>query len=80
VDAELARQMVPEDPEVELASALTLARRRRIGPFRDGEADEAGRRRELGVLARAGFPRPVAARALEMEGDEAEEIVLALRR
>lgn len=80
VQAELAREMVPEDPEKELAAALAVARRRRIGPFRIGAADEAGRRRELGMLARAGFPQSVAVRALGMEAEEAEEIVLALRR
>jgi hypothetical protein len=58
-----------------------LARKRRIGPFRTGEApDEAGRRRELGVLARAGFPQDVARQALAMEPDQAETLVNRLRR
>jgi regulatory protein len=67
--------------ESELAAALVLARKRRIGPFRTGAVpDEAGRRRELGVLARAGFPQPVARRALAMEHDQAEALVNELRR
>jgi regulatory protein len=65
----------------ELAAALVLARKRRIGPFRAGAApDEPGRLRELGVLARAGFPQSVARQALAMERDQAEALVNELRR
>ena len=64
-----------------IAAALTLAARRRIGPFRTGAPpDAAGRLRELGVLARAGFPRDVAERALRLEPADAEARVAALRR
>ena len=80
VDAEIARQALPSD-EAELASALALARRRHIGPFRDDEVrDEAARRRELGMLARAGFSETVARRALAMPIEEAAALVDALRR
>jgi hypothetical protein len=52
------------------------ARRRRIGPFRAaGELDADGYRRELAMLARAGFPQEVAVRALKTPPPEAEEIV-----
>ncbi|HET8995059.1 MAG TPA: RecX family transcriptional regulator [Acetobacteraceae bacterium] len=81
VDRALALAATPDDPETQLAAALALARRRRIGPFRLGaEPDEAAKRRELGMLARAGFPQPVAQRALEMQPEEAEVLVAALRR
>ncbi|MBS0559734.1 MAG: RecX family transcriptional regulator [Proteobacteria bacterium] len=81
VDAETAGAALGADGGDELASALVLARRRRIGPFRTGEAPDAeGRMRELAVLARAGFPREVAERALRMPGEEAAEIVAALLR
>lgn len=81
VAVELAREAVPDDAETELAAALTLARRRRLGPFRAGEAaDEAMRRKELAALARAGFSQAVACQALGMDPAEAEERVLALRR
>ncbi len=67
--------------EADLAAALVLARRRRIGPFRAGEPpDAAGRRRELAIFARAGFPQSVAARALDTEPAEAEALVNQLRR
>jgi regulatory protein len=75
VDAELARSVLPDDAETELVSALILARKRRIGPFRT--SDEADRQREFGILARAGFPRAVAERALDADPEEAE---LAIRR
>lgn len=81
VDAATARAALPVDHTSELAAALVLARKRRIGPFRLGEApDEAGRRRELGVLARAGFPQDVARRALAMDPAHAETLVNRLRR
>jgi regulatory protein len=80
VDAATADAALPAE-EAELASALALARRRRIGPFRVGApSDEAGQWRELGILARAGFPAAVARRALSTPTEEATEIVDALRR
>jgi regulatory protein len=81
VDPATAATAIPGSESSELAAALVLARKRRIGPFRIGEVpDEAGRRRELGVLARAGFPQSVARRALTMEPDQAEALVNELRR
>jgi regulatory protein len=79
IAAETVHAALPDDAESELAAALVLARRRRIGPFRSGEADADARRRELGMLARAGFPREVAVRALGMDADAAEELVRRMR-
>jgi regulatory protein len=76
IDPERARAVLPEGDNAELASALILARKRRIGPFRTGEPD---RNRELGAMARAGFPRDVALRALEMPPEEAEAAIIAAR-
>jgi len=81
VDPATTRAALDEDDSNELAAALVLARRRRIGPFRRGtHVDDAGRRRELGVLARAGFPQPVAQQALAMDTAQAEALVNGLRR
>ena len=80
IDAATARAALPEDADTELAAALMLARRRRLGPFRIAEADAATVRRELGVLARAGFAGRVAACALGMDAATAEALVLRLRR
>lgn len=90
VDAELARSVLPEDGDTELAAALLQARRRRIGPFAapdagpgtDGHpaADSAARNRQLATLARAGFSRDIAERALDLDREAAEALILALRR
>jgi regulatory protein len=77
----LVRDALPDDPDAELDAALVLARKRRIGPFRRTEdPDPLARRRELAMLARAGFPQAVAARALAMNAEEAEARILAFRR
>lgn len=78
IDAATIQETGGEE-ERELASALKLASRRRIGPFRAGGTDDVGRRRELGVLARAGFARDVAEQALGMEREVAEEVLKGLR-
>ncbi len=82
VSAETLRRVLPEtDANMELAAALVLARRRRIGPFRAGDPpDAAGRRRELAMFARAGFPQSVARRALDTPPEDAEALVHELRR
>ena len=81
VDSAAARAVLPEDAETELAAALVLARRRRIGPFRQDDAKEPAQRlRELAILARAGFPQDVARRALSMDHAAAEALVIQLRR
>ncbi len=88
VSAHLAAKGVPQavaqaalpDPESELAAALAYARRRRLGPFRASDADEDTRRKELGALARAGFPQPVAQQALRMAPEDAKALVIRLKQ
>lgn len=65
----------------ELGAALAFARRRHIGPFRSASAPDGPetRQRELAMLARAGFPRGIATRALATGRDEAEQAVRRLR-
>ncbi|MEM1418272.1 MAG: regulatory protein RecX [Myxococcota bacterium] len=59
-------------------AAARLARRRRLGPFRreplpsEPLARAKGRRKELGVLARAGFGHGTARAVLEASRDDAE--------
>ncbi len=76
IDPHQARAVLPATADSELIAALILTRKRRIGPFRKADPD---RDRELGVLARAGFARDVALRALNIDPDEAEEIIRAAR-
>ncbi len=82
VAGEIARAALPSEDDAELAAALSLAARRRIGPFRrpDTPLDETLRRREQGMLARAGFTQSIASRALLTERDKAEDILHWLRR
>lgn len=81
VAAPLAQAALP-DEDAELSAALAYARRRRLGPFRtDPDAPDPDRmRRELGAMARAGFPQPVAQQALRMDPDAALAMVIALKQ
>lgn len=81
VDAETAREAVPDDEAAELLAALAAARRRRIGPFRRAEiVDQAARMKELAMLARGGFAQSVARAALAMDPDEAEALLIESRQ
>lgn len=53
------------DPEVEFEAALTIARKRRIGPYRRNPVDKTGIRREEGILARAGYRHEIIQRVME---------------
>lgn len=80
VPAETAHAALPGDPELELAAALALARRRRIGPFRTATVPREGLLHERLVLARAGFSEHTALRALGLDMQEAEALLDRLRR
>ena len=82
VDRETVRNVLENESvggqAAELTAAIRLARKRRIGPFRAGEApDPAGQNKELAILARAGFAQPTARQALTMERAEAEAVLSA---
>lgn len=80
----LARQAAAAGAEDELAAALVVVRRRRLGAFRMGAGDPARHAKEharaLGILARAGFSRETAERALATPAEEAEARIHALRQ
>lgn len=80
VDAATAAAALPDGEEAELAAALALCRRRRIGPFGPAETPPEARVKALAALARAGFGREVAGRALRMDPGEAETLLLAARQ
>jgi regulatory protein len=75
VDAETAAALVPEDTARDLAAACLYLRRRRLPPFGAGD-----RLRALGSLARQGFDRETAERALGLDFAEADALVRAARR
>lgn len=84
IAGETLRAALPENPEAELAAALALARRRRLGPFHPTPPtvapDASATRRALAILARAGFSRAIAEAALAMAPAQAEALVLRLLR
>ena len=69
----------PDDPARELDAALLYAARRRMGPFR-ALPDPAQRAKDLGRLARAGFPAAIANQVLEIPAEQAEALLLQARR
>lgn len=80
VDATTAAAALPEGEAVEIAAALAFCRRRRIGPFGPPDPPPEARLKALAALARAGFGRDAASRALRMEPEEAEARVIAARQ
>ena len=59
-----------EPEEVEWKAALALARRRKLGSFRQKPADEDRKRKDFAALARAGFSSSIARRVLQAEAPE----------
>jgi regulatory protein len=62
----------------DLRSAVVYARKKAFGPFRrpDIEADEARWSKEIASFARQGFGFDLAKRVLDMQREEAEDILL----
>ena len=72
-DADAGLAAADEDAGVpDLAAAVNLARRRRLGPFRPAEDRPIAREKDLATLARAGFRYDVARRIVD--ADTPEEI------
>ena len=81
VASEIARAASAVDAVSELAAALVLVRKRRLGSYRAAEQEDAATRmKEMAVLARAGFSRDVAEQALATPREEAEQRIFDLRR
>ncbi len=79
IDGDTLRAALPEITDAELAAALLLARKRRLGPFAATPMDADSRHRSLGILARAGFTRDTACQALAMDLPSAEARITRLR-
>ena len=77
-DAAIATALHTADADhqdAELAAAIHFARRRRLGPFFQGVADERTRHRHMGSLARAGFSMTICRAILDTNGiDDLEEL------
>jgi regulatory protein len=81
VDAETAREALPNDAEVELAAALAFARKRRFGAYarETADRDRAAKQKALAAMARAGFDWSTCERALGMDRDQADERLASAR-
>lgn len=67
-DIDKAVDVLAEDaPEPDLAAAVALARRRRLGPFAPPAARAERREKDLAALARAGFDYGTARRVIDAE-------------
>lgn len=66
-----------EHADPELAAAVTLARRRRLGPYADPAKRTETRDKHLATLARAGFSYDLAQRVIEADSPEELEELLA---
>ncbi|WP_424814732.1 RecX family transcriptional regulator [Roseococcus sp. YIM B11640] len=76
ITGELARETLrQEDMPGELEAAVTLCRKRRLGPFAAAEPEAELRRKWLATLARAGFGGEVARKALALPRAEAEALL-----
>jgi regulatory protein len=58
----------------ELTAARALVRKRRLGHYRPTDEQREHFRRDLGILARAGFDFETARRALSLEGEDDENV------
>lgn len=65
------------DGNADLAAAVLLTRRKRIGAYRRSE--DGDRNKELAALARAGFGFDIAQKAIGLSQDEAEETITQMR-
>ncbi|HYG91662.1 MAG TPA: RecX family transcriptional regulator [Azospirillum sp.] len=73
VDKALDRVGEDVEGDFDLTAALTLARRRRLGPYRLPEARAAHRDKDLAALGRAGFAYDIARRVVDAEDPDSAE-------
>ena len=73
---ETLERLKDEDQDPELSAAVTLARKRRLGPFRVTDDRLEFKEKDMAILARAGFNYSVAQKIIAAEtSDELEEEV-----
>ena len=67
IDQALQPEADQDAQTVELQAALRLAKRRRLGPFRNTPADANQQRKDVAAMARAGFTFDIITRALQTD-------------
>jgi regulatory protein len=73
IAADVLALVAEDNGDVDVAAAVALAKRRRLGPFRAGAERPARRDKDLAALARAGFGYDVARRVVDAASPEALE-------
>ena len=66
--AEIERILAGDDEAADETAAWALARRRRLGPWRDPAGRAARREKDLAAMARAGFGLELARRVVDADG------------
>lgn len=74
IDHELAQAVAPGEDEA-FAAAETYARKRRIGRFGEGEADQDVKRKQLAAMIRAGHSFDISRRFVDMRPSESDEAI-----
>ena len=67
--------LADETPDAERAAAMQLAKRRRLGPFREEALRAEMREKDLGRLARAGFSYDVALSVIDAHDEDEDDPV-----
>ena len=71
IESALALTDAEKDGDAELAAAMTLARRKKLGHWRGKPLEDIkGKQKEMAVLARGGFSFDIARRVLDFDGEE----------
>ena len=69
-------EKIKEDKiEPDFVSALKLCKRRRIGALRPGANRELFYKKDMGILARAGFSFEMSKRVLDLEAEEFNKLI-----
>ena len=79
IDDKYVKQSIEKIKENEIepdfVSALKLCKRRRIGPLRPESNRELFYKKDMGILARAGFSFEISKKILELEKNEFEKLI-----
>jgi len=70
-DVDHALTILRDDGDSEFAAAVTLARRRRLGPFADPAVRRERRDKHLAAMGRAGFALGLARRVIDAKDEDA---------
>ena len=79
IDSALAK-LADETADPETSAAITYARKRRLGPYRNSAQRAEKRERDMAALGRKGFSYDLVRRIIDAEDLEAIEVILSQSR